>query len=457
MTSFITLDQSLVLLYLLAVLGIGFFRKSGKNEQSYLFAGRKLTVPAFVATLVATWYGGILEVGRFTYENGIVTWLIFGFTYYLAALIFSRIIAPGIIEKNVRTIPEFLFSTYGKYPALIGILIILFIASPAPYLKMLGTLFQHLWDIPELTALILGTVLSLIYAFRGGFASIVRTDKLQFGLMFAGFVLILSAAISKYGGFDFLIANTPEFAFAIPGNLNWKYIIVWAFIAMVTFIDPGFYQRSFAGDSLKTVRRGIAWSVLCWCIFDGLTVFTGIYASAILPANVSGNPYLELADVVLPVLGKGLFLVALLSIIMSTIDSFSFISAYTIGKDLFGLVKLSNKTSSSVIQRTQIGLIITGILSIFLAYSFPYAIDLWYTAGSFAVPVLLLPLVLGLNDNPLKKPLRNMTASLGITTLWFIFGLLNLEFGYPVYPFGIEPMYPGLIVSVILFLVERKV
>ena len=32
---------------------------------------------------------GILEIGRFDYINGFVTWLIFGFFYYIAALIFA--------------------------------------------------------------------------------------------------------------------------------------------------------------------------------------------------------------------------------------------------------------------------------------------------------------------------------------------------------------------------------
>ena len=73
-----SIDQTLVLLYFIITLGFGFYKRSGTDVNSFLFAGRRLTLPALVATLVSTWYGGILEVGRFTYENGIVTWIIFG-------------------------------------------------------------------------------------------------------------------------------------------------------------------------------------------------------------------------------------------------------------------------------------------------------------------------------------------------------------------------------------------
>ena len=110
-----------MLLYFLATLGIGFYKRSEKELTSFLFAGRKLTLPALVSTLVSTWYGGILEVGRFTYENGIVTWIIFGGFYYIAALLFVKFIAPKIIERELPTIPALFLQSFGKTPAIIAL------------------------------------------------------------------------------------------------------------------------------------------------------------------------------------------------------------------------------------------------------------------------------------------------------------------------------------------------
>ncbi|SVB93305.1 uncharacterized protein METZ01_LOCUS246159, partial [marine metagenome] len=245
----ISILQALVLLYFLATLGFGFYRRSGKDVSSFLFAGRRLTIPALIATLVSTWYGGILEIGRFSYENGIVTWIIFGVFYYIAALLFLKFIAPKIIESNIPTIPELFQRSFGKWPALIAIICVILMTTPAPYLKILADLFNHVWDISKFVALLLGAGLSLTYAFTGGFSAVVRTDKLQFVLMFMGFALILSASYFQYGGIEFLKTNTPDYAFQIPGNFNWTFIFVWGFIALITFIDPGFYQRTFSGNS----------------------------------------------------------------------------------------------------------------------------------------------------------------------------------------------------------------
>ena len=163
-----TLDQTLVLLYFLATLGFGFYKRSDKGINSFLFAGRKLTIPALVATLVSTWYGGILEIGRFTYKNGIITWIIFGLFYYIAALLFGKYIAPKIIESNIPTIPELFLQSFGKIPALIAIVCIILLTTPAPYLKILATLFDFVWGIPVFWALVLGASLSLMYTVTGG-------------------------------------------------------------------------------------------------------------------------------------------------------------------------------------------------------------------------------------------------------------------------------------------------
>ena len=450
-----SLDQTLVIVYFLVTLGLGFYKKSETDINSFLFAGRKLTLPALVATLVSTWYGGILEIGRFSYQNGIVTWIVFGFFYYIAALLFVKFIVPKIIHSKIPTIPDLFNNAFGKWPAFISIICVLLMATPAPYLKILADLLNYIWNIPKIGGLFIGATLSLSYAFTGGFSAIVRTDKLQFILMFTGFALILSTSYSQYGGIPYLINNTPNYAFQIPGNFNWTYICVWGFIALITFIDPGFYQRTFAGNSLQTVQKGILISVLFWILFDFMTVFTGIYALAILPME-STNPYLDLAQYILPPIGQGLFIVSLFAIVMSTIDSFSFISAFTIGKNLVPLL-IHAKDENTILYYTKWGLCITAVFSIALAMLFEYAVDIWYMVGSFTVPTLLIPLIAGLYNVKLKKPLIVMMLPMSISIIWYICGIIFSSTSGPLQNITVlDPMYPGVIASIILFLCNKN-
>lgn len=227
------------------------------------------------------------------------------------------------------------------------------------------------------------------------------------------------------------------------------YICVWGFIALITFIDPSFYQRTFSGNSLKTVQRGILISVLFWILFDFMTVFTGIYALAILPIE-SQNPYLDLAQHILPPLGQGLFIVSLFAIVMSTIDSFSFISAFTIGKNLIPLL-INTKNENTILNYTKWGLGITILASITLAMLFEHVVDIWYMVGSFTVPTLLIPLIAGLYNIKLKNTFIIMSIPMLTSIIWYLCGKINQSMNIFTI---LDPMYPGILISLILYLIN---
>ena len=115
----------MIILYLFIILIIGLLKNNYTNDEDFIFSSRKLTLPAFVATFVTTWYGGILEVGRFTFENGIITWVIFGVFYYIAALLLLVFIAPKIHKNNINTIPEYFHINFGYIPGILSSIVIL--------------------------------------------------------------------------------------------------------------------------------------------------------------------------------------------------------------------------------------------------------------------------------------------------------------------------------------------
>lgn len=449
------IDLGILAAYLIFVIILG-FKSAGRKKEGlagFLLAGRQLTLPSFIATLVSTWYGGILGVGEFSYRYGISNWLVFGWPYYLAAGIFAAFIAKKARRFELYTIPEQLERNYGKSVSLIGAFFLFVMTVPAAYVLMLAVLLKFIFGWPLLVGLFLGTIFSTAYVLTGGFRAVVRTDVFQFLLMFGSFMLILPVAVFKFGGFDFLKANLPASHFLWHGGNGAQYILVWYFIALATLVEPSFYQRCFAAKDEKTAQRGIFLSILFWIFFDFMTTTTGLYARAILP-NLTDpvTTYLALAQKLLPPVALGLFLTGLLATIMSTIDSYSFLAAITFGRDL--LSRVLNREDENVIHRfTNWGLFFSSILAILIAYSAQSIIRIWKDLGSIGTPALLLPLALTFFPRWKMRPratLISMIGSAAIAGGWVFAHRIS-----GLYWLGIEPIYMGLGFSISVLLIDQ--
>ena len=109
----------LLAVYAVALLGLSAARRGGGGVD-YLLAGRRMTLPAFVATLVTTWYGGILGIGEYAWRFGISTWVVFGIPYYFAAIVFALWLAPRLRRSGAITIPDLLVNAYGRTASTVG-------------------------------------------------------------------------------------------------------------------------------------------------------------------------------------------------------------------------------------------------------------------------------------------------------------------------------------------------
>jgi len=456
------IDIIVIIIYFLIILYIGFFVSRNKKIEStvedFILAGRKVTLPIFIASLVATWYGSILGVGEFAYNDGIVAWLCFCVPYYIAGAIFGGFFAKKIRTSNVRTIPELITNKYGSGAGKISSLIILIITIPASYLLMLGVIIQLFsgWDL--WICVIFGAAVSLSYLYSGGFKADILTNTAQFFLMYIGFAVLLFYAISTFGGIDTMFNELPETHRTAPGNHTWQYILMWYIIAFQTFIDPSFHQRAAAAKTPKIAQRGVLLSVLCWLVFDSLTILCGLYAAAFLNLNEPIMAYPVLAEQILPHFWKGIYLVALLAAIMSTLDSYSFISSVTIGNDLlYPFFKKRNIFQNLNVQKlTQIGLVLTAIFSIVGAVVLPSVIDLIYKTASIAIPGLIIPVLLTFTQKykiSERKIIQIMLFSSGISLIWILFPIFLKNSTIFVI---IEPMLPGLIMSIFLTILFIK-
>jgi len=449
-------DLAVIGIFLLAVIAAGFSvrRKVGDDDVGFLLAGRPLTLPLFVMTLVSTWYGGILGVGEFSWRYGISNWLIQGLPYYFFAALFAWFLAPRIRATNLLTIPDKLEAGYDRKTSVMGAVLTLVLVTPAPYMLMLGVLLQMLFGWGLLTGVLVATAVSVSYLFSGGFNADIRTDVVEFVFMFAGFAVILPYCVTGYGGMEFLRANLPPLHLTWHGGNSVQYLMVWFFIALWTFVDPAFHQRCYAARDERTARRGILVSIGFWFIFDFLTAAAGLYSRAILPDL--GQPmmaYPMLAETVLPPVAKGLFFTGMLATIMSTLNTLSFVSGQTIGKDIY--LRLSGRRGGAdaggrATGATRVGLAISLAASIPVAVLMPSVIEIWYTVGTVTIPGLIVPVLAAYSRRwrlPAKSAFLSMLLGWSTSAGWWIAGILWGGPGGVV--LGIEPIYPGLAASLL--------
>ena len=451
------LDWGLLVLYLAFLAAVWVSRFSRRSEVvDYLVAGRRVTLPAFVATLVATWYGGILGVGEYSYRYGVSNWLVFGVPYYVGALLFALLFARRARTAALYTLPDLLDRRYGRAPALAGAVLVFITSAPAAYVLMLGTLAAAMFHLPLWPCVIAAAVFSVFYIQNGGLRSVVFTDQVQFVLMYLGFVVILAFLFARHGGLGFLHASLPATHFTWHGGNPWPSIVVWYFIALSTLVDPGFWQRAYAARDPQVAKRGVLISIGFWILFDFMTTTTGLYARALLPElkePVFAFP--ELARLTLPPFWLGLFYLGMIATVMSTIDSYGFIAATTIGRDVVWRLR-REATDERVPAYSKIGLWIAAAFATALALANPSVVGLWHDLGSITTPALLLPTATALlrrGELGSRATLFAMIAAFAVS----LASVLAKTFAHAPgaaagYPFGVEPIYAGLGVSLLIYL-----
>lgn len=383
---------ALVLAATLAAALYGRYRKKrGQNSAlDYLLMGRQLTLPLFVATLVATWYGGIFGVNEITFNYGIYNFVTQGVFWYVAYIIFAFFIAQKVARYHSVTLPDLAENMFGPKAGKVAAVFTFFYITPVAYVLSLGLFLNMAFGISVWQGMVLGTMFTCAYTAWGGFKAVVFSDLVQFFVMCSSVLIVVLFSVHDFGGLSFLKANLPASHFSITGGNGILNTLIWGFIALATLIDPSFYQRCFAARSPDVVKKGVLISTFIWFCFDFCTTAGSLYARALLPQAEPAEAYFFYAVQLLPAGLKGFFIAGVLAIILSTLNSFLFIASNTLSFDL-----LRNRFKNIVLSN-RIALFAVGLLAAAMAQLFDGSFKtIWLTLGSYFSACLLMPILAG--------------------------------------------------------------
>ena len=178
-------------------------RKDSPSALDHLIMGRKLTLPMFVATLVATWYGGIFGVTKIAFNQGIYNFVTQGVFWYVAYLLFAFFMVDKIAPYKAVTLPNLIEKMFGKKSGVLGAFFNFFNVLPISYAISIGLFIGLLTGYSFELSMAIGLILVASYSSFGGLRSVVFSDLIQFFVMCSGVALVLILSISNFGGLDF--------------------------------------------------------------------------------------------------------------------------------------------------------------------------------------------------------------------------------------------------------------
>ncbi len=416
--------------------------RTTEDKVELLLMGRKITLPLFIASLVASWYGEISGATAFTFENGMFSFLTQSLVWYVAYLIFALVLINKIPKNNASTFPELVGNHLG--PRAHRVTAVLTILSMLPIASVLSIgIFLHFltgWSVFASSAIGLFCIFS--YSMSGGLRSVIFADVIQFIAMVTAVILVAIFSMIHFGSPSLLPSLLPANHMNLMGGKPFSEVFIWSFIAMSTLVDPLFYQRALAAQDDAQAKKGILGATVIWFIFDCAAITGALYARAYMPNLNSNESYLRFAMEVLPTGLKGFLLAGVFSAIVSSLDSHLFSASSMFSFDLLKKEKFDKR-------RLQFSMLGVGVLALFITPFFDNIANVWKVMGSLSSSCLLFPWLL-MMVFPKYKSESRFLSSVGL-------GILMMMLGAVLNYYKIEStdvFYYGLIGSILGYLLN---
>lgn len=393
-----------IVVYLLAMLAIGFvFSKNNSDSKDFYLGGRKMgpivTAMSAEASDMSSWL--LMGLPGLAYLTGVAnpawTAIGLGIGTWFNWLIVARRLRRYSANINAITVPEFYSKRYHDNSNVLNaiaalVIIVFFIPYTASGFAACGKLFNSLFSVDYMVAMLISAAVIVGYTIMGGFKAVSTTDLIQSIVMTIALVVVVTFGISKAGGVEAVIDN----AKSLPGYLSMKasYDVgtnsstPYSFLTIVSTIAwglgyfgmPHILLRFMAIKDEKKLVLSRRIATIWVFIAMGITIFIGMVGLGMTKAGelgfLSGSSsetiIVEIAGLisrhgVLAAIVAGLILAGILAATMSTADSQMLAAASSVSQNIvqdFFKVKISEKKSLLVARLT---IVVISLIGVFLA------------------------------------------------------------------------------------------
>lgn len=438
-------DLIIITIYLGITLIVGIYKGSGiKNVREYAIAGRNYGTPVLVATIFGTLIGGGSTIG--ITESIFGTGIIFLFIFLgdpIHKLIISEKIAPRMGRfHNMISVGDLMDSFYGKAGRLAAGLcgFILLAGLLGAQISAFAYIFHFFTGMSPLLAIILAATIVVLYSAFGGIKAVTATDVIQFGVIIVAIPVIANVALIKVGGYQALFEALPPEKLAIfpPGASKLDYgLLIILFI--IPFLNPAVMQRLLMARDVKQIQSSMR---IAAALDVPFYIIMAIIALCMLVLNPSIDAKLclpFLIDEYMPMGLKGLAIAGMLSVIMSTADSYLNAASVAFVHDF--IKPLANKTlkNKTELLLTRLCTVIVGGLAILAAVAFENIVDIILEFLNVWGPVIVVPLYAGIFG--FKGTKTGFKAA--------IIGAAVTFFAWKYFVPSIKPLFPSMLANAV--------
>ena len=400
-------------LTLILYLGIKAYKET-HNLGDYILGGRRLGSVVTALSVGASDMSGWLLLGLpgAIYLSGISeVWIGVGLVigaYFNWLFVAKPLRIYSEHANNSITLPDYFenrFSDKSRILRVISALVILLFFTFYTASGLVGgaILFENSFGLDYSVALVAGTIIIVCYTFIGGFLAVVWTDAIQAILMLLALVIAPIAVITIGGGASAVIDRmqlvNPESTslFSQLSFVSFISLIAWG---LGYFGQPHILSRFMAVENpakLVSARRiAMSWMsiVLLGSIATGLA---GIAYFADAPLDNPETVFIVLSQSLFNPWVAGIITAAILSAIMSTIDSQLLVSSSVISEDFYRAFVRPKASEKELLLVSRAAVILIAVLALIIASDRQSGVlDLvsyaWAGFGAAFGPVILFSL-----------------------------------------------------------------
>ena len=349
------------ILYLSGLLVIGFyFYNKNQDASDYFLGSRKLGSFVVALSAGASDMSGWLLLGLpgYMYASGVVSiWIAIGLVigaYLNWLFIAQRVRSFTEVLDNSITLPEYFQNRFEDKTFLLRlvssiIILIFFTLYVSSGLVAGAKLLESTFNIPYQQAIYLGTIAIVLYVFLGGYFAVSWTDMIQSLLMAVALLILPVFVILELGGWTFVVQAISEADIAGQSKIDRLDIFQGTtFIGIISlmawglgyFGQPHILVRFMSIEKAEELKKSRSVAMI-WMILSMIgALLVGFSGIAYVFKNSLAIPdsekiFIELTKVIFNPWVAGIFLSAILSAIMSTIDSQLLVSASVVTHDIY--------------------------------------------------------------------------------------------------------------------------